>query len=45
MGERRGGYRVWVGKHTGKKQLGRPRHKWENNNKMVLQEVECRGLG
>ena len=40
-GERRGVYRVLVGKIEGKRSLGRPRHRWEGNNKMVLQEVEC----
>jgi hypothetical protein len=29
-----------MGKPDGKKPLGRPRHKWENNIKMYLQEVE-----
>jgi len=36
MGERRGVYRVLVGKPDGKKRLGRPRHKWEDNIKMDL---------
>jgi hypothetical protein len=39
MGERRGTYRVSVGKPEGKKPLGRPRHRWEDNIKMDLQEV------
>ena len=34
-----GVYRVLVGKLEGKKQLGRPRRRWEDNNKMDLQEV------
>ena len=37
MGER-GGYRVLVGKPEGRRTLGRPRHKWEDNVKMDLQE-------
>ena len=37
--ERRGAYRVVVGKPDGKTQLGRPRHRWEDNIKMDLQEV------
>ena len=41
MGERRGIYRVLVGKPEGKRPLGRPRHKWEDNIKMDLQEVGC----
>ena len=44
MGERRGIYRIWVGKPKGKRPLGRPRHRWEDNIKMDLQEVECRGM-
>jgi hypothetical protein len=39
MGEGRGLYRVLVGKPEGKRPLGRPRHRWENNVKMDLQEV------
>jgi len=39
--ERRGVYRVWVGKPEGKKPLVRPRHRWENNMKTGLQEVGC----
>jgi len=38
-GERRGVYRVLVGKSVGKKPLGRRRRRWENNIKMGLQEV------
>ena len=41
MGERRGVYRVLVGKPEGKRPLGRPRHMWEDNIKMDLQEVGC----
>jgi len=36
MGERRGVYRVLVGKPEGKRPLGRPRHRWEDNIKMDL---------
>jgi len=39
MGERRGAYMVLVGKPEGKRPLGRPRHIWEDNIKMHLQEV------
>jgi hypothetical protein len=45
MGERKGVYRVLVGKPEGKRPLGRPRHRWEDNIKMDLQEVECGGMG
>jgi hypothetical protein len=34
MGERRGAYRALVGKPEGKKPLGRPRHRSEDNIKM-----------
>ena len=44
MGERRGLYRVLVGKPEGKRQLGRPRRRWEDNIKMDLQEVRCGGM-
>jgi hypothetical protein len=37
--EDRGVHRVLVGKPERKKPLGRPRHRWENNIKMDLQEV------
>jgi hypothetical protein len=39
MGEGRGVYRVLIGKPEGKRLLGRPRHRWEDNIKMDLQEV------
>jgi len=39
MGERRWVHRVLVGKPEGKRPLGRPRHRWEDNIKMDLQEV------
>ena len=41
MWERRGIYRVLVGKPEGKRPLGRPRRRWEDNIKIDLQEVEC----
>ena len=41
MGERRGAYRVLVGKPEGKTPLGRPSRRWEDNIKMDLQEVGC----
>ena len=34
MGEKRGAYRVLVGKPEGNRSLGRPRHKWEDSIKM-----------
>ena len=45
MGERRGVYRVFMGKPEGKRPLGRPRCSWEDNIKMGLQEVGCGGCG
>ena len=39
MGEGRDVYRVLVGKSEGKRPLGRPRRRWEDNIKMDLQEV------
>ena len=39
MGEGRGVYRVLVGKPEGKRPLGRPRRRWEDNIRMELQEV------
>jgi len=44
MGEVRGVYRVLVGKPEGKRPLGRPRRRWEDNIKMNLQEVGCEGM-
>ena len=38
MGKRRGFYRVLVGKSEGKRPLGRPRHRWEDNIKIDLQK-------
>ena len=39
MGEGRGVHRVLVGKPEGKRPLGRPRRRWEDNIKMDLREV------
>jgi hypothetical protein len=39
MGEERGVHRVLVGKREGKRPLGRPRRRWEDNIKLDLQEV------
>ena len=41
MGESKDVYRVLVGIREGKRRLGRPRRRWEENFKMDLQEVEC----
>jgi len=44
MGERRGIYKVLVVKPDGKRPLGRPRHRWEDNIKLDLPEVGCGGM-
>jgi hypothetical protein len=42
--ERRGVYRVLVGKYEGKISLERPRRRWQYNIKVNLQEVGCKGM-
>ena len=44
MGERRCLYRILVRKPEGRRPLGRPRRRWEDNIKMDLQEVGCGGV-
>ena len=44
IGVRRGVYKVVVGKPEGKIPLGRPRHRWEDNIKMDIQEVGFGGM-
>ena len=44
LGDRRGVFKVLVGKHEGKKPFRRPRCRWEDNIKMDLQEVGCGDL-
>jgi hypothetical protein len=39
MGEWRGVYKVLVGRPEGKRPLGRPRHRWEDDIKMDLREI------
>jgi hypothetical protein len=41
MGDGRGAYRVLVGKPEGRRPLGRPRRRWEDNIRMDLREVGC----
>jgi hypothetical protein len=43
MGEGRGGHRVWVGKPEGRRPMGRPRRRWEDNIKRDLREVGAGG--
>ena len=40
MAEDRGVHRVLVGKPEGKRSLGRPRRRWEDNIKMDLEDLE-----
>jgi len=44
MGDGRGVYRVLAWKPEGKRPLGRPMRRWEDNIKMDLQEVRCGGV-
>ena len=44
MGERKGVYRVLVGKPEGKRPLGRTRRKWKDNIKMDFLEMACGGM-
>jgi hypothetical protein len=43
MGEGRGVYKVLVGRLEGKRPLGRPRCRWEDNIKMDLREIGING--
>jgi hypothetical protein len=38
-GQRKGAHRILVGRPEGRRSLGRPRHIWEDNTKMDIQEV------
>jgi hypothetical protein len=44
MGARRGAYRVLVGRPEGKRPLGKPTCRWEDNIKMDPQDVGCGGM-
>jgi hypothetical protein len=44
MGEKRGTYRILVGRPEGRRPLGRPRRRWEDNIKMVFKKWD-RGHG
>jgi hypothetical protein len=44
MGERRNAYKILVGKPQGKSPLGRRRHRWMNNIKMVFREIGWGGM-
>jgi hypothetical protein len=44
VGEGRGAYRILVGRPEGRRPLGRPRRRWEDNIKTELQEVGWHGM-
>jgi hypothetical protein len=44
MGDKRNAYRILVGKPEGKRPLGRPRRKWEDNIRMDLREIGWGGM-
>jgi hypothetical protein len=44
MGEKRGAYTILVGRPEGRRPLGRPRRRWEDNIKTDLQEVGWVGM-
>jgi hypothetical protein len=44
MGEGRCAYRILVGRPEGRRPLGRPRRRWEDNIKMDVQEVGWGGM-
>jgi hypothetical protein len=44
MGEGRGAYRILVGRPEGRRPLGRPRSRWEDNIKTDLQELGWGGM-
>jgi hypothetical protein len=42
--DKRGAYRVLVGRPDGKSPLGRPKHRWDDNIKISIQEVGWGGV-
>jgi hypothetical protein len=44
MGEGRGVYRVLAGRSKGKRPLGRPRCRWEDNIKLDLRDIQIDGV-
>jgi hypothetical protein len=45
MVEERGVYKILMGKPEGRRPMGRPRHRWEDNIRMDRQEVRCGSMG
>jgi hypothetical protein len=43
-GDKRNAYRILVGKPEGKRPLGRPRRRWEDNIRMDLREIGWSGM-
>jgi hypothetical protein len=43
-GEKTNAYRILVGKPIGQRPLGRPRHRWMDNIKIALREIEWDGM-
>jgi hypothetical protein len=44
MGEKRNAYRILVGNPEGKRPIGRPRRRWEDNIRMDLREIRWGGM-
>jgi hypothetical protein len=44
IGEMRNECKILVGKHEGKRSLGNPRRRWEDNIRMDLREIGCEGV-
>jgi hypothetical protein len=44
MGEGRNAFKILTGKPTGKRHLGRPRRRWEDNIRMNLEEIAINAL-
>jgi hypothetical protein len=44
MGNMRNSYEILIGKPEGKRPLGRPRHRWEDNQRMDLGEIEWESM-
>jgi hypothetical protein len=44
MGEKRNAYRIFMGNPEGKRPLGRPRRRWEDNIKTDLREIGWNGM-